>query len=597
MPVDAANSLEAFVLVDGRRVPELADPDASPRDWSWMTADAVLLSLHKHAPYVASLKRSTTARRHKCVIATSAGIEFELGLVNRSATALCVDSYVDGQLIDRFSLFGAQHSHEAHKSPEARGTASIEGDYISGTGAQNSTVRRMSFAQINSEASEGGSPGEVGRIDVVMRPILNMGDIIANNDKGLGPGAATKAGVDSKKKVFGLKTQFGAERALATYSETRRDEWDVNSVLAVFSFRYAAIEALHLAKTTPKAWLDAQTAAIETARKRSRELRTNLRAGYAISEPPTYLFSHKLAPLAGAGAPRAFADVAALDKALRADGFKLCGEKRGLFEALSHQLCGTHALARYVEHVVLEELELSEQYGGRNTRVEFEDEYAHLFRPAKSPLKMPLDWRDHVRLRAGACDGTVVLNQRYDDDAALADDPPPLAPGDLVVVAPEDGVGDPYEASVQPGGDDTHVVVKELGKSSEAIRHTSPRLGGGGPKSRRGAYVAATQTSILAQAFANAFGVRLFLLMTTKGRKLRVVRVEPRNGRRVLINGYAVAHLGGVCFDSVERHHDVIEIADDTSEDEEEDVKPEPPAKKHRTSSPRASAPRVKRER
>ena len=190
--------------------------------------------------------------------------------------------------------------------------------------------------------------------------------------------------------------------------------------------------------------------------------------------------------------------------------------------------------------------------------MEFEDEYAHLFRPAKSPLKMPLDWRDHVRLRAGACDGTVVLNQRYDDDAALADDPPPLAPGDLVVVAPEDGVGDPYEASVQPGGDDTHVVVKELGKSSEAIRHTSPRLGGGGPKSRRGAYVAAMQTSILAQAFANAFGVRLFLLMTTKGRKLRVVRVEPRNGKRVLINGYAVAHLGGVCFDSVERHHDVL---------------------------------------
>ena len=65
------------------------------------------------------------------------------------------------------------------------------------------------------------------------------------------------------------------------------------------------------------------------------------------------------------------------------------------------------------------------------------------------------------------------------------------------------------------------------------------------------------------------------LCVTGKTRKLRVVRVEPRPGRRVLINGYAVAHLGGVAFDSITRHHEVIEIASDDEEEEEEEEEPE----------------------
>ena len=94
----------------------------------------------------------------------------------------------------------------------------------------------------------------------------------------------------------------------------------------------------------------------------------------------------------------------------------------------------------------------------------------------------------------------------------------------------------------------------------------------------------------------NAFGVRVFLLCVTgKKKQLRVVRVEPRNGRRVLINGYAIAHLGGVAFDSVARHHDVIEIQSGSESEEDVDVKPdpEPPAKRQRAAPPG----RVKRER
>ena len=88
--------------------------------------------------------------------------------------------------------------------------------------------------------------------------------------------------------------------------------------------------------------------------------------------------------------------------------------------------------------------------------------------------------------------------------------------------------------------------------------------------------------------------MRVFLLCVTgKKKQLRVVRVEPRNGRRVLINGYAIAHLGGVVFDSVTRHHDVIEIQSDDESEEDVDVKPdpEPPAKRQRATPPGRAPP------
>ena len=79
------------------------------------------------------------------------------------------------------------------------------------------------------------------------------------------------------------------------------------------------------------------------------------------------------------------------------------------------------------------------------------------------------------------------------------------------------------------------------------------------------------------------------MCVTGKKKQLRVVRVEPRNGRRVLINGYAIAHLGGVAYDSVTRHHDVIEIQSGSESEEEADVKPdpEPPAKRQRARKPK----------
>ena len=116
----------------------------------------------------------------------------------------------------------------------------------------------------------------------------------------------------------------------------------------------------------------------------------------------------------------------------------------------------------------------------------------------------------------------------------------------------------------------------QIYKDEEAFKRSSWRLGGGGLATRRGSHVVEMQHAIFLQAFANAFGVRVFMLSVTgRSRKLRVVRVEPRPGRRVLINGYAVAHLGGVAFDSITRHHEVIEIQSDDDEEEEEEEEPE----------------------
>ena len=144
-----------------------------------------------------------------------------------------------------------------------------------------------------------------------------------------------------------------------------------------------------------------------------------------------------------------------------------------------------------------------------------------------------------------------------------------------------------YEAVVLAAGTtDSEVQVKQVGSAhTETLSRNSKRLGVG-LASRRGAAVAEMQVEIFAQAFSNVFGVMLYLLMVSgQDKNLRVVRVMPRPGRRVLINGVAVAHLGGA-FDSIERHHDIIEIqsGDESDEDDAPPAPAPPPRKKSRTS-------------
>ena len=191
-----------------------------------------------------------------------------------------------------------------------------------------------------------------------------------------------------------------------------------------------------------------------------------------------------------------------------------------------------------------------------------------------------------------AAKGSVRVGAKYDDALALKDDPPPLVAGDLVqveAVEADEELGEAgeagYEASVQPSSAQ-NVVLKPLGAGEVMLKRNDWRLGGGGLATRRGAAVVEMQHAIFLQAFADAFGVRVFMLCVTgRSRKLRVTRVEPRPGRRVLINGYAVAHLGGVAFDSITRHHEIIEIASDDEEEEEEEEperepSPEPPPRR-----------------
>ena len=256
----------------------------------------------------------------------------------------------------------------------------------------------------------------------------------------------------------------------------------------------------------------------------------------------------------------------------------------------------------------------------------FEDEYGYLYRGAKSPIKTAKAWLEFVKARRAA-HGTLAAGQIYDDDLALSDEPPPLVPGDHVLVraakgaeleeSPAKGRSKKvarkstagkaprkqlitkavrasfevemdeqdkedkmlivptkeqlvdYEAVVLAAGTtDSEVQVKQVGSShTETLSRNSKRLGVG-VTSRRGAAVAEMQVEMFAQAFSNVFGVMLYLLMVSgQDKNLRVVRVMPRPGRRVLINGVAVAHLGGA-FDSIQRHHDIIEIGDESDEDE-----------------------------
>ena len=598
MPADQASQTSCYVLVDGRKVMEMQDADAAPRNWEW---------LRRRPREKSDMVERTAAcpRQTKCLIAVEAGQYFEIYIGNARSDDISTRVYVDGALVSKkFTKIARPQERFCQIS------TSVYDDNARRTGYK----QKMRFAPI--AARDPDAPALVdygaaqpesqqGRIDVVVyRQLGAPRQKQATISRQAGSMTTAAAAGGGKKNVFGMGAAFDAPQRVASRNVyvTEKDP----TPIATYSFRYAAIEALHLSKTTPKVWLDGQTAEIDATRLRSREMRSALRAGYAITEPPTYLWTTELSPLRGPFG-RAVAATAELDSKLRSEGFKLCGEARGLFDALSHQLCGTHQLSKYVEHVVIEEIERREAEDGNDKKLYpggewCGDEYGKLFRPSKWPLREYEDWRDFVASRRAA-KGSVRVGAKYDDALALKDEPPPLVAGDLVQVEAveadeelgEDGE-EGYEASVQPSSAQ-NVVLKPLGAGEVMLKRNDWRLGGGGLATRRGAAVVEMQYAIFLQAFADAFGVRVFMLCVVgKSRKLRVTRVEPRPGRRVLINGYAVAHLGGVAFDSITRHHEVIEIAsdDDDEEEEEEELErepsPEPPPRK------RARRARVKTE-
>ena len=590
MPQDDTTQTSVYVLVEGRKVMELEDPDAAPRNWDWL--GRVPNHRPKHVQQAASCPRQI-----KALLAVEAGQYFQIILGSKDDDISC-RVYLDGNLIGRKLVETTYLS-----CPEGYREASliVRGSSYDANARRTGSLQKMKFAPLAPRDPDApavvdlGAPlpeTQQGRIDVV---VYRVNEIREKDGSRISSGAmpsSAEAVTTGKKNVFGLGAAFDSpqRQKTTTVYHTEKDP----TPLATYSFRYAAIEALHLSKTTPKVWLDGQTKEIDATRLRSREMRNALRAGYAITEPPTYLWTTELSPLESVFANRPVGTAAMLDSKLRSEGFKLCGEARGLFDALSHQLCGTHQLSAYVEHVVVAELERREAdevddkkhpSGGEWRGDEFRGE---LFNPARSPLRDYGDWRDFVASRRAA-KGSVRVGAKYDDALALKDEPPPLVAGDLVQVEAveadeelgEDGE-EGYEASVQPSSAQ-NVVLKPLGAGEVMLKRNDWRLGGGGLATRRGAAVVEMQYPIFLQAFADAFGVRVFMLCVVgKSRKLRVTRVEPRPGRRVLINGYAVAHLGGVAFDSITRHHEVIEIQSDDDEEEEEEEperepSPEPP--------------------
>ena len=107
MPVDA-RGLSAHVLVDGRAVPELSDPDTTPRDWAFLRTAATNGQVSPEA--------AAACAQSKCLVATTAGTRFEVVVVNATRQHLCVDTFVDGKKIDSLSLFGEHAARGPHGS-------------------------------------------------------------------------------------------------------------------------------------------------------------------------------------------------------------------------------------------------------------------------------------------------------------------------------------------------------------------------------------------------------------------------------------------------------------------------------------------------
>ena len=454
MPADQASQTSCYVLVDGRKVMEMQDADAAPRDWEW---------LRRRPREKSDMVERTTAcpRQTKCLIAVEAGQYFEIYIGNARSDDISSRVYVDGALVSKkiTKIARPQERVLRHHQLQLRRQRAPDGLQA------EDAIRAHRCARP-------GRPGprRLWRSAAAVATRAHRRCCIPPTRS-----APPKAGHDLETGRFhdhGRRGRWRQEERLwhgAAFDAPQRQtnqhvyvtEKDPTPI-ATYSFRYAAIESVaSRAKTTPKVWLDGQTAEIDATRLRSREMRSALRAGYAITEPPTYLWTTELSPLGGARAPRAVAATAELDSKLRSEGFKLCGEARGLFDALSHQLCGTHQLSKYVEHVVIEEIERREAGDGNDKKLYpggewCGDEYGKLFRPSKSPLREYEDWREFVASRRAA-KGSVRVGAKYDDALALKDDPPPLVAGDLVqveAVEADEELGEAgeagYEASSSP---------------------------------------------------------------------------------------------------------------------------------------------------
>lgn len=264
MVKDATSNVEVAVLVDGCRVPEMEDKDAKARDWDWLAWSSTERE-------VASVR--ACPNQHQRLIATTTDDYFEILVRNeapwhfRDENNVHVSTYVDGHLMEKTLLNGDSE-------------AVIEGQDASSTDVHARGLyacRRMRFAPLRPQSSREGTTAmlarasQAGRIDVVIRPVFFVEYDDDSFDAPYGPlfgfggeprgrfapppdtSLASTLGNTEKKRVFAQEVAFDEE--VATGADIRRAgtcraELDMDRVLATYSFRYAAIEGLHLARTS-----------------------------------------------------------------------------------------------------------------------------------------------------------------------------------------------------------------------------------------------------------------------------------------------------------------------------------------------------------
>ena len=229
MPADQASQTSCYILVDGRKVMEMQDADAAPRDWEWL----------RQRPRVESdvVERTTACpRQTKALIAVEAGQYFEIYIGNARSDEISTRVYVDGVLVARKCNNGR------------RKHVNVTGAGYDENARRTGCKQRMKFAPI--AARDPGGPAVVdygaaqpesqqGRIDVMVYRQIGRGEetkVKVSRQAGALTTAAAAGG--GKKNVFGMGAAFDAPQSQrkATVMNTEKDP----TPIATYSFRYPA---------------------------------------------------------------------------------------------------------------------------------------------------------------------------------------------------------------------------------------------------------------------------------------------------------------------------------------------------------------------
>ena len=149
MPADEASQTSCYVLVDGRKVMEMQDADAAPRDWEW---------LRRRPREKSDMVERTTAcpRQTKCLIAVEAGQYFEIYVGNSRSDDISTRVYVDGALVSKKMI-------DRPSTPTGKACCGISSSSYDDNARRTGYKQKMRFAPIAARDPGGAGPRRLWR--------------------------------------------------------------------------------------------------------------------------------------------------------------------------------------------------------------------------------------------------------------------------------------------------------------------------------------------------------------------------------------------------------------------------------------------------